>query len=322
MSSLVSTVVVLAVLTGASGSAGVAQQPVRPVSVQFSTSPMAGNIAATSVDVIGDPFVPGQTQENVLVVPTPDLPAESRADLTEDLSIMCRIFDKSLPATGSSVSLAYGDRADPFRWVAAQPGRGTQSLYFDGYGALFFIRVDSPLVPTGKQEAAQPKPKESEDSVWSQTVREMSGQAADEPQTARSAPVYDAQRVADLRETLIETLVHASNIRMRRPQDVITLVVGALDGVRGSIYGRLRETGTVRTEIRPSLAAGAVQPGARDPATALMVLRVSKADVDAFAKGQLTLVQFTDQVQILFSPSVSNAPATSATVPTTAGTRR
>jgi hypothetical protein len=322
MSSLVSTVVLLAVLMGASSSTGVAQQSVRPAGVQVSTSPMAGSIAAASVDVIGDLFVPGQPQENVLVVPTPELPAESLADLTEDLSIMCHIFDKCLPATGNSVNLTYGDRADPFHWVVAQPGRGTQGLYLDGYGALFFIRVDYPLVPTGKQEAAQPKPKEPEDSVWSQTAREMSSQRADEPQTPRSAPVYDAQKVTDLKETLIKTLVHASNIRMRRPQDMITLVVGALEDVRGPISGRLRGTGTVRTEIRTGVVPGGVQAGTRDPATALMVLRVGKADVDAFAKGQLTLIQFTDEVQVLFSPGVSNAPAASATTPTTVGTGR
>ena len=101
---------------------------------------------------------------------------------------MCRIFDKSVPAAGSSVGFAYGDRADSLRWVIGQQGRGTQGLYLDGYGALFFLRVDYPLVPTEKEETAQAKAKDPADSVWSQTVREMSGQPGDEPQSRSQHP--------------------------------------------------------------------------------------------------------------------------------------
>jgi len=129
--------------------------------------------------------------------------------------------------------------------------------------------------------------------------------------------------VENLKKALVKTLAHASNIRMRRPQDAITLVVGALDDVRVSVYGRSRSAGwgTAKTSpVRP----GAVQPPAaiRNPATAMLVLRATKADVDAFAKSQLTLAQFTEKVQVLFSPGVSDVPATSAAGAAPASTRR
>ena len=323
MNPLVSILIMLAGLTGASSGVVVRQQSSQPANVPISVAPVAGSTVSISGDVIGDPFLPEQAQENVLVVPAPDLPADSLADLTEDLSIMCRIFDKSVPAAGGSVGFAYGDRADSLRWVIAQQGRGTQGLYLDGYGALFFLRVDYPLAPAEKQDAGQAKPKESVDSVWSQTAREMSGQPGDEPQDARNAPAYDAQRVENLKKTLVKTLAHASNIRMRRPQDAITLVVGALDDVRVSAYGRSRSAGWGTARISP-VRPGAIQQSAmiRHPATAILILRVTKADVDAFAKSQLTLAQFTERVQILFSPSISSEPATSATGPTPVGTRR
>jgi hypothetical protein len=151
----------------------------------------------------------------------------------------------------------------------------------------------------------------------------MSGQPGDEPQSARNAPAYDAQKVENLKKTLVKTLAHAANIRLRRPQDAITLVVGALDDVRVSAYGRYRSTGWATSTISP-VRPGAAKPlsAARNPTAALLILRVTKADVDAFAKSQLTLAQFTERVQILFSPSVSNVPATSATGPTPVGTRR
>jgi hypothetical protein len=323
MSPLVSILIVLASSTGAASGLAVRPQLSQPASVPVSTTPVAGTTVITSGDLIGDPFLPEQAQENVLVVPTPDLPAESLADLTEDLSIMCRIFDKSLPATRSSVGFTYSDRADSLRWVMAQQGRRTQGLYLDGYGALFFVPVDYPLAPLETPDAAQAKPKESVDSVWSQTVREMSGQPTDEPQAARKAPTYDPQKVENLRKTLIKTLAHASNIRMRRPQDAITLVVGALDDSKASAYGRYRSAGRSSSAISPVPPGAAKPPTAtRNPTAALLILRVTKADVDAFAKSQLTLAQFTEKVQILLSPSVSNAPPTSATGPTPVGARR
>ncbi len=321
MSPLVSIFIVLAGLTGASSGVAVRPQSSQPANVAVSVSPSA--VVSSNIDIISDPFLPDQAQENVLVVPTPDLPVESLADLTEDLSVMCRIFDKSLPPAGSG--FAYGDRGDSLRWVIGQQGRGTQGLYLDGYGALFFVRVDYPLAPTDKQDATQAQPKESVDSVWSQTVREMSGQAAEEPQGSRNAPAYDAQKVENLKKTLVKTLAHASNIRMRRPQDAITLVVGALDETRSWGSGRRpgRTTGISGSWGVPGQpGTGAVRAAARNPAGALLILRVTKADVDAFAKNQLTLIQFTDKVEILFSPSISGTPAAPATGPTPVSTRR
>jgi hypothetical protein len=95
---------------------------------------------------------------------------------------------------------------------------------------------------------------------------------------------------------------------MRRPQDAITLVVGALDDVRVSAYGRYRSPGwgtSATSPVRP----GAAKPpsAARNPTTALLILRATKADVDAFAKNQMTLGEFTQKVQVLFSPGVSSA---------------
>jgi hypothetical protein len=277
--------------------------------------------------------LPGQGHESVLVVPTPDLSPESVSDLTEDLTVMCRIFDKSLPpARSGGLSYGggggyggplgggggYGGRSDVFRFGLGPQSQGTQGLYLDGYGALFFIHVDYPLVPTEPAEPAQAKPKESTDTVWSQTIKEMSGQPAEEGPAARTAPVYDSQRVENLKKTLIKTLAHASNIRIRRPQDVITLVVGALaDGrVSSYSYSTTRRSMPATAPVPPG--AVRTQPTARNPAGALLVMRVTKADVDAFAKGQLTLAQFTEKVQSLWAPLDQGTPET-VTVPARIG---
>ncbi len=325
MSPLVSILIVVAGLTGASSDLAVRQQLAQPASVPVSTAPVVSSTVITSGDIIGDPFLPEQAQENVLVVPTPDLPAESLAELTEDLNIMCRIFDKSVSPARPSAGVApgYGDDLEQYMYAIKRPSRGAQGLYLDGYGALFFIPVDYPLAPTEKQDAAQAKPKESVDSVWSQTVREMSGQRGDEQQTARNIPPYDPQKVENLRKTLIKTLAHASNIRMRRPQEAITLVVGAWDDTKAAASGRYGSAGRNTSAISPMRPRVTQPPSAiRNPTAALLILRVTKADVDAFAKRQMMLGEFTQKVQVLLSPSGPGAPSTPATTPTPVSSRR
>jgi len=339
MNSFLSTLILLAGLTEASSGtassinypastsrdAQTAQQLPEQAMVfqQLQQQLTSEQVGAGTHRFIGEPFLPEQAQENVLVVPMPDLPAESLADLTEDMTVMCRIFDKSLTPTRASTGFAYGSQGDVFRFAAGQQTRGTQGLYLDGYGALFFVHVDYPLLPMEPQEPSQAKAKESADTVWSATVKEMSGQPGEDQQAARSAQTYDPQKVENLKKAAIKTFAHASNIRMRRPQDVVTLVVGALDDDRASDYRRSSTArfGTSATSpVRPG--TGKSQPAARNSAAALLVLRVTKADVDAFAKGQLTPAQFTEKVQSLWSPTDQGALATPTTATTPMNSRR
>ena len=310
----------------------VAGQPVSPVRVEVSSQP---DIVTSAVFAAEDPFLGGpvsdRAQDTVLVIPTPELSAESLADLTEDLAVMCRIFDKAVPATRASTGFAYGNRGEVFSYGYGDRGdvlylpfgpqsQRTQGLYLDGYGALFFIPVNYPLLPTEPPEQAQAQSKEPADTVWSQTVKEMSGQPGEQPQSARTAPAYDAQRVENLKKTLIKTLAHASNLRMRRPQDVLTLVVGALDESRS--LGSWSRVGTRPYAAGSGSGGGGTSSGSGgqsvparlkapgNPASGLLVLRVTKADVDGLAKGQLTSAQFAEKVQSLWSPIDRAKPTT------------
>ena len=333
MNLLLSTLVLLAGLTESSsgavtsyqlstlrGSQNIGQQPENPQGG-------IGTIIASEDSLLGEQFLPAQAQETVLVVPTPELSAESLADLTEDLAVMCRIFDKSLAPSRASTGFAYGNQGDVFGYSIGQQTRSTQGLYLDGYGALFFVHVDYPLVPTEPQEPSEAKAKDSADAVWSATVKEMSGQPGEDQQAARSAQTYDPQKVENLKKAAIKTLAHTSNIRMRRPQDVITLVVGALDDSKAYSYprstGSRSATGySSQSRAIAGRSSGRATPGATPGSAAMMVMRVTKADVDAFAKSQLTPAQFTEKVQTLWSrPTTSSEspskPPTSTAAPAT-----
>ncbi len=333
MNAILSTAILLAGLTQASSGAATQRSDLQVsgpgwASTQSaSQAPVVASTVALSGDnLIGLPLSLSQeyTRDNVLVVPTPDLPPASVADLTQDLAVMCRIFGTSVPFTTSGKPAVRPARNDDvFYGIVIGPmTRGAQALYLDGYGALFFLHVDYPLVPTEPQEQTQAKTPESTDTVWTRTVQEMTGQAGDEQPTARNAPTYDARRVEELRQALLKTLVHGANIRMR-PQDLVTLVVGDLDDNKRPnfrVWPALRYG--LATTGASAPAAGQSQPLTRPPTAALLILRVTKADVDAFAKKQLTLDQFTEKVQILLSPAVSSTPTTSTTPPTPVGTRR
>jgi hypothetical protein len=327
MKMLVSATILLISVTNVPAQAPVAATaPVPPSPVpQWSAAASSGQALSTSnstvilgsqVQQTGD--LEDQARETVLVVPGPDLKPEALATVTEDMTVMCRIFDKAInPAarSGRSVYMRTGDLPLLNRLLVQQAGR-TQGLYLDGYGAVFFVHVDFPLVPP-PQQTQESKPDESADRVWSQTMNELRGQ----PQTRdadESGPAYDAQKVENLKLALIKTLRHAANLRIR-PQDQITVVAGGnsrnpavaskLDTLR-----YLRSSGYRVPRPMPRNAGRADLPGL-DPA-ATLVLRIVKSDLDALGAGKATPEQIVPKVQTFWSwtqpqpqPTTTQPPA-------------
>jgi hypothetical protein len=251
-------------------------------------------------------------------VPSPDLAPDGLTAITEDMTVMCRILDKALGSGTPSVrTFAYAGRLDTLQRLLVPQTQQTQALYLDGYGALFFIAVDFPLAPPAESKSsAEPQPQEAGDQVWSQTVKELRGQQDETGQAGQPEPVYDAQRVETLENTLIETLRHAANIRARRPQDYIVLAIGAptntgSHNVQWFMQKSGKATASVWSQAQPR--TGQAAELAPDPA-ATLILRVGKADVDAFAAGQLTYEQFKPKVEIFWSSVTPEAssPASAA----------
>jgi hypothetical protein len=262
----------------------------------------ASTVLPTRASEVGD--LEGQAREIVLVVPTPELKPEGLAAITEDLTVMCRIFDKALTSgTRSASSFAYASRADALKRLLVRQTPRTQALYLDGYGAVFFVPVDFPLVAPAPQKS-QPEPQEPGDRVWSQTVNELCGQQEDAHQGGNAGPAYDAQKVESLKTTLVKALRHAANIRVRRPQDYVTLAIGAHAGGTAHEYAQLgQKLDLYARSSRLSLAGTGIQRSdspMADPSGTL-VLRVLKADVDAFAAGALTVEQLAPKVETLWS---------------------
>jgi hypothetical protein len=302
MTTLISAAIMLLSLAGSSGDA-VNSYGSRPTSLPVQTRIEPGANTDTLLRVLREAGRGENSSDRILrsvfVVPGPDLAPEGVARVSEDLAIMCRIFDKAavwayraapgeignvMPVDVSSVEV-------PQDWIA------TQALYLDGYGAIFFLPVDFPLAAAPQEQTAS-KTEPSGDPLWSQTADELRG--VPQESGASSSPSYDAQKVENLKTALIATLRHAANVQTRRTEDVINVVVASrtkqanVGVMLGRFYGS--ESGTM-------MSGGAT---AASELPSVLILRTTKSDVDALAKGSLSQEQFAGKVQILKSWTTAN----------------
>jgi hypothetical protein len=235
---------------------------------------------------LGDPTLQGEPVDaaTVVVIPTAES-VEQDPNLIEttsrDLNIMCRIFDKELglSSRAEAIGTAFIFSADEMNlWPAQQLGqvptffgekaRETRSMYLEGYGAIFFVKVGFQL--TAPPQAGE-EDKETEtdvDPVWRLTEQEIyEPEKLKKRRAVSAAGEYNEGKVEDLKRRLIRVLKHSANIRSLKPDE--QLIVTA----RG-----------------PKLAMG--------PAKVLSI-RAKKSDIDAFAKGEADFDEFRKKVQIL-----------------------
>jgi hypothetical protein len=220
----------------------------------------------------------------VLVVPAAELKPEDLAAITEDMTVMSRIFDNKLSQARLSTaraSLFVG--FDPF------------SVHSSGTVEAVYLE-DSP-----SPEAQEEKKTEEEDTdpLWKQMRQEIYApeEAARSRTDDRPEEKYDAEKVEELKETLIKTLKHAVNIRALKPDHSVILTV---------IYGRSQSgTRVVTRSYRYGRDRRVVltEPGAETatfPPTVLTIC-AKKSDIDAFAKGELSFDQFREKTRIFTS---------------------
>lgn len=233
--------------------------------------------------------------ELALVVPNKEIDVATAGRMIEDLGIMSRIIEKNVLDRYGIRRAGWRDAfvgRDPSpvvtpRALSSSSG-GPKPLYLGGYGATFFIQVDFPLLAPPDKKQEQP-PQTQEDPVWAQTRQSLR-----EPRSSGRAPreyagqPYSQGRVDSLRRSLITMMKHAANIRGLEPAEWLTFVVqGTASPSAGPERGAT--TGTAVPMI------GSVRPSGRS----VMTLRTTKADVDAFAKGQLSQEQFEQRVQTI-----------------------
>ena len=246
----------------------------------------------------------------VLVIRSSQIDSKAQANLEEDLSVMSRVFERSI---GQKLGEDDGLKASGIKVLFAPDSGAARNLYLEGYGALFLMNVRFPLLAPATKADSE-KPKKEVDSSWEDAKRDLYGEA-DPWNIARNFAFefhggepqeYDANKVEKLKQSLIEAMKSAGNIRGLKPDDWITVTV-----LGGISHGPVRVKSVRRSSgdrssnnfsnKQPDASPEALVVEARDeqsggPRSTALTMRVRKSDVDEFAKGRLDLEQFSKKV--------------------------
>ena len=230
------------------------------------------------------------SSSKALVVRSTESDAGSQANLEEDLTVMLRVLDKATEETRGNKSGRTVMGINVFFSSSQGPSR---SLYLDGYGALFLMKVDMPLIapPVVKEEAKEKTPA---DSNWEEARREVFGSPGDVHAPLKDAEEYDAEKVAKLKNDLLEALRSATNIRNLKADDSITVCVFGGAGQR--VIERKSSGPVVKTDVKVSPVEISIHnsPGRGS----ILTLKAKKSDIDAFGKGKLNLDEFRKKVSM------------------------
>ncbi|MHC4742534.1 MAG: hypothetical protein ACYS8Z_11520 [Planctomycetota bacterium] len=215
----------------------------------------------------------------ILVIPTAQADEIATTRLvttaTEDLSIMCRVFDKELRlgVAGSPFELllynAQYHQNQPLSWGSERRGRNASCMYLEGHAAVFLMSVDFPLTPGPEDTNVRAEPNEPADMIWHQARQELYG-TPEKSKEKDSAKKYDPQRLEGFKTSLLKTFKHAANIECLRADEWVIAVV----------WG----------------------PGSGSGKPKSLVVRAKKSDVTGLSADTLTLEEFRDQVSILIVP--------------------
>jgi len=253
----------------------------------------------------------------VLVIPAAELKVEDLAAITEDMTVMSRIFAKKLSQARLTMGRGswYVEYVEDYNPFYGRDSGTIEAVYLEGYAALFLMKANFPLSPLPEEKEEKETEEEDTDPLWTQMKREMyAPEEVDRRRRPDDRPEekYDAEKVEELKETLIKTLKHAANIRALKPdQSVILTVIGgrSQSGTRTttrSSYGR--SSGALYDSSRDSRRSGSsyittTPRGAESGSFLPTVLTIcaKKSDIDDFANGQLSLDQFRERTKIFTS---------------------
>jgi hypothetical protein len=242
-----------------------------------------------------------------LVIPKDAGDAKSLTDTEEDMSVMARILEKAANGKKSG-----SERTGNYTvWTVGTPIGISRNLYLDGYGAIFFLNVNYPLLPPAAKE--QPAESKSEtDTEWEKTKNEIY-----RPQTSSSdlsfnftpfesgysystggpAEEYDEDKVSDLKENLVAALKNAGHIRRLKGDDTVTLVVTGRGAGPALKTAMRRSQNGSSSSTSSSSSFSTLRSGSQAPA-ARLILRAKRSDIESFQKDKLNADDFRKKLTI------------------------
>lgn len=274
-------------------STGVSASPGRPT--RSGRTGGAGGVYGYATGQSGLFLAPGGNR--VLLVPSGQLQQGRMESLNEDLTIMCRLFDRLFAEAGLdrqerfTYGLLMGADDD---WLGGffDDAGPMGCLYVEGYGPLFLLNVDFPLLGP-LQRRSETDANEPADPLWEQVRQETyAPQAMRGRSEAGARSQYSAEKVRLLKETLVRALRHAANIRGLDEDAWLTVTV------RGPAMVARGMTARIGSGLQPEDLYAEMMAPVKPVATATLTIRASIRDVNALAAGQLDGDEFAERVEI------------------------
>ncbi len=178
------------------------------------------------------------TEGKSLVIRHGATDAKTLAAAEEDLNVMARILRKA-------ASKKVADEPYQVMGVTISGNDGVKNLEIEGYGAIFLLRANFALAGAAPK-ATEEKPKDPTNSTWDEARQELYGgprRPASRP--AKNKTEFDPKRVDELKDSLLEALKNASNIRALKEDEFVTVVVSGPE--EGSFPFGLHTTRTYNT---------------------------------------------------------------------------
>jgi hypothetical protein len=244
------------------------------------------------------------TSTRSLVIPRDAPDAKSISETEEDMSVMARILEK---AVGSKRQKSERS-ASASVWILGGSSGNPRNLFIDGFGALFFLNVNYPLLAPATKEQA-PESKSEKDSEWEKAHNELyRPQGSDFSfnftpfdsgsyvySTGGPAEEYDEDKVTELKENLIAALKNASHIRRLKGDDTVTVIVtGRSPSSAAKVTMRRSQNGSSSSSSSSSWSTSS-RPGSQSPAARLMI-RAKRSDIESFQKDKLNADDFRKKV--------------------------
>ncbi len=196
----------------------------------------------------------------VVIVPSTEVKAEEFETTMEDMRVMLHILEEKVinePSMIRGVLMDYGD-------FFGQNNQTSKAVYIQGYGVLFLMEVDFPLVFPSEPQQDEPEQIERDvDPVW-QEARERVFSPKDETSGIMTGvePESIPQRVEQLKKEFIRSLKHASNIRNLGQDELVVLNVAGLNQQSGlavsygAAGGRMGRSGRSRRGMIDPMMGG------------------------------------------------------------------
>jgi hypothetical protein len=286
------------------------QQALRAVGgvTAYSGNPGAPN--AWSAGMGGMAYGSTGRGEHALVVRSSETDPKTITDVEEDLNVMGLILEKALYQSGDEEER----EAMGIRLISTSGSPARRSLEIEGYGAIFLLNVNFPLA--GPAEKPDEDKKEPSNSTWDEAKRELYGQSEGSPDgnlIRFSKEGYDPKRVEKLKDSLLEALKNAANIRGLKSDESVTVVVtshvgpgrarlfqkkaAATGGYGGG--GRFGGGGFGGAGTMPFWQWQDGSINAEGRGESVLTIRARKSDIDVFARGKLTMDDFRKKASVL-----------------------